>query len=96
MTDSSLDKVAKTKDIEHKQSKRGREEQELVETNNDLTSTQKELDAAVKYFEQLKPSCLDQGTSFEEREARRKEEVESLQEALKILNGEDMGFIQKQ
>jgi len=96
MTDSALDKTAKTKDIEHKQSKRGREEQELVETNNDLTSTQKELDAAVKYFEQLKPSCLDQGTSFEEREARRKEEVESLQEALRILNGEDLGFIQNQ
>lgn len=96
MTDSALDKTAKVKDIEHKQSKRGREEQELVETNNDLTSTQKELDAAVKYFEQLKPSCLDQGTSFEEREARRKEEVESLQEALRILNGEDLGFIQNQ
>jgi len=29
------------------------------------------------------------GVSFEDRAARRKEEIESLQEALRILNGED-------
>jgi len=94
MSESAVDKVAKTKDIEHKQSKKGREEQELVETQNDLTSTQKELDAALKYFDQLKPSCLDQGDSYEEKEARRKEEIESLREALRILNGEDIALVQ--
>lgn len=96
MSDSAVDKTAKTKDIEHKQAKKGREEQELVEVQNDLTSTQKELDAAMKYFDQLKPSCLDQGDSYEEREARRKEEIESLQEALRILNGEDIALVQQQ
>lgn len=95
MSDSAVDKTAKTKDIEHQQAKKGREEQELVEDQNDLASTQKELDAAMKYFDQLKPSCLDQGESFEEREARRKEEVESLQEALRILNGEDIALVQR-
>ena len=49
-----------------------------------MKSTQVELDAAVDYDEELKPSCVDAGVSYEERVARRKEEIESLQEALKI------------
>ena len=58
----------------------------------DLEGTQKELDAALAYFDKLKPSCVDSGVSYEDRVARRKEEIESLQEALKILNGEDMAI----
>merc|ERR1712217_485446 len=56
----------------------------------DLEATQKELDAALAYFDKLKPSCVDAGVSYEDRVARRKEEIESLQEALRILNGEDL------
>jgi len=56
----------------------------------DLEGTQRELTAALDYFEKLKPSCIETGVSHEERAARRQEEIESLQEALKILNGEDV------
>jgi len=43
------------------------------------------------YFEKLKPTCVSGGeVSFEEKEAQRKAEIESLQEALRILNGEDI------
>ena len=56
----------------------------------DLEGIQKELHAALAYFDKLKPSCVDSGVSYEDRVARRKEEIESLQEALKILNGEDI------
>ena len=35
----------------------------------------------------LKPSCVDAGVSYEDRVARRKEEIASLQETLEILNG---------
>ena len=45
--------------------------------------------AALAYFDKLKPSCIDAGVSYEDRVARRKEEIESLQQALRILNGED-------
>merc|ERR1711935_28022 len=79
MTDSKVDVAAKETDIEHKTAKK-----------QDLEGTQKELDAALAYFDKLKPSCVDSGVSFEDRVARRKEEIESLQEALRILNGEDI------
>jgi hypothetical protein len=90
MTDSKVDKSAKSTDIEHKTAKKQDEEQAKVTKTNDLEGTQKELDAALAYFDKLKPSCVDSGVSFEDRVARRKEEIESLQEALKILNGEDI------
>ena len=54
------------------------------------TGTQRELQAAMDYYDKLKPSCIETGVSHEERAARRQEEIESLQEALKILNGEDL------
>merc|ERR1712039_357340 len=90
MTDSQVDKTKKATDIEHKTAKKQDEEQALTEKKADLEGTQKILDAALAYFDKLKPSCVDSGVSFEDRVARRKEEIESLQEALKILNGDDI------
>jgi cell division septum initiation protein DivIVA len=90
MTDSKVDKTEKSTDREHKTAKKQDEEQALVMKNTDLDGTQKELDAALAYFDKLKPSCVDAGVSYDDRVARRKEEIESLQEALRILNGEDI------
>jgi len=90
MTDSKVDKSEKSTDIEHKTAKKQDESQALTTKNSDLEGTQKELDAALAYFDKLKPSCVDAGVSYEDRVARRKEEIESLQEALRILNGEDI------
>merc|ERR1719473_763683 len=90
MTDSKVDKAEKSTDIEHKTAKKQDESQALVVKKEDLEGTQKELDAALAYFDKLKPSCVDAGVSYEDRVARREEEIESLQEALKILNGEDL------
>jgi len=89
-TDSAMDKAQKNKDIEHKTAKKQNEEQALQEAKGDLEGTQKELDSALNYFDKLKPQCIDSGVSYEERVARRQEEIESLQEALRILNGEDL------
>jgi len=90
MTDSKVDKAAKTKDIEHKETKKQEQSKTLVVKKEDLEANQKELDAAVAYYDKLKPSCVDAGVSFEDRVARREEEIKSLQEALQVLNGEDL------
>merc|ERR1719310_1369067 len=90
MTASKVDVAAKSKDIEHKDAKKQDQNQALTTKRADLEGTQKELDAALAYFDKLKPSCVDSGVSYDARVARRKEEIESLQEALRILNGEDI------
>jgi len=90
MTDSKVDKTQKSKDIEHKTAKKQDHSQALVTKQSDLEGTQKELDAALAYFDRLKPSCVDAGVSYEDRVMRRKQEIESLQQALRILNGEDL------
>jgi len=90
MEDSKVDKAAKETSIEHKTEKKQDENQALTVKKADLEGTQKELDAALEYYDKLKPSCVDAGVSYEDRVARRKEEIQSLQDALRILNGEDI------
>merc|ERR1719428_150871 len=85
---SGADKDAKTEELETKRKEKVAAEADLAQTLRDLKSTQKELNAALKYFDKLKPSCLDAGVDFAERTARREEEIASLKDALKTL-GED-------
>ena len=94
-SESAVNRAQNVKDVEHKTTKKTNEESALNTKKADLEGTQKELDAALAYYEKLKPSCVDAGVSYEDRVARRKEEIESLQEALRILNGEDLAFLQK-
>merc|ERR1711879_406272 len=90
MTDSKDDSEAKSTDIEHKTAKKQDQSQALTVKKSDLEGTQKELDAALAYFDKLKPSCVEAGVSYEDRVARREAEIQSLKEALRILNGEDL------
>merc|ERR1711933_647445 len=55
MTDSKVDKAEKSTDIEHKTAKKQDESQALTVKKADLEGTQKELDAALAYFDKLKP-----------------------------------------
>lgn len=60
----------------------------VADNKSDRVSANKELDAVMKYLEKLRGSCVHKPMSFEERQARRKQEIESLKEALNILSGE--------
>jgi outer membrane murein-binding lipoprotein Lpp len=59
---------------------------DLSQTKKSLKGTQDELDKALSYYEYLKPNCGVVHVSFEERMERRKEEIEALKEAYKILD----------
>jgi len=60
-------------------------EHENGETKKDLSATEEELAMATKYFDYLKPNCLEVHVNWEERVAQRKEEVAALKEAYGIL-----------
>jgi len=85
MQESKLDKAVKSKEIEHKKQKKQEKASQIVSVEEDLQNTQKELDAAMTYFETLKPKCLDAGVSYEERKVRREEEIKEMKEALAML-----------
>jgi hypothetical protein len=88
--DSAQDKSVKSMDLENKGKDKATAESDLASTQKDLAATQTELDAALAYYDKLKPSCVDAGLSYGERVRMREEEIKSLQEALRILSGEDI------
>jgi len=54
--------------------------------NKDLKFTKEKLGKANKYFEILKPTCLEVNVSSEERAAKRKEEIQALKDAYGVLD----------
>merc|ERR1719480_765296 len=89
MAEAEKNKALKENEAKHKDEKKTDKECALHATEAELKTTQEQLAAAVAYYEKLKPSCVDSGVSYEERVKRREEEIQSLQEALKILQGQD-------
>jgi len=58
----------------------------IKENMANLAKQQMLLDDSLKELEDLKPACVDTGMSYEERVAKRKEEMESLKTALCTLD----------
>merc|ERR1719359_2756048 len=59
-----------------------------VETRDELGKTQDMLNDTLKTLEELKPSCVDTGMSYEERVQKRKDEIEALKQAMCQLDAE--------
>jgi hypothetical protein len=86
MKDAKASKKAKH-DLEFKTSlEKDEAEFQKSELTKDLEATQEELDKALDYQQYLKPVCLEVHVSYEERVARRKEEIAALKEAYEILD----------
>mmetsp|Transcript_86837 Transcript_86837/g.135973 ORF Transcript_86837/g.135973 Transcript_86837/m.135973 type:complete len:756 (+) Transcript_86837:30-2297(+) len=86
MVESEKTKATKVKKIEMDNADKAAAEAKLQEDTKDLKGTQDELLAADRYYEKLVPQCIDQGMTWEERVAARQAEINSLKEALKILD----------
>jgi len=90
MDETTEDKELKEVEAKHKANKRVQLEEVTRNLNKELQLTQSELDAALAYYEKLKPDCVDVGVSYEDRVSARESEIESLGEALKILSGDQV------
>lgn len=89
MEDSAIDKAAKEKDIQFWTGEEQNKQIQLTDKQVALEDAQKILDQALQEFEALKPACLGDGMSYEERVQRREDELQALNQAYQILT--DMG-----
>jgi len=85
MEESAADRESKEEERLAKASRMSKTNHDIRMTNKDLKFTQEELSAAMTYFDELKPSCMEAGISYEDRVKAREEEIQSLQEALQML-----------
>jgi uncharacterized protein YoxC len=86
IAESKKDKAVKTADMDYKKKSKVSAESDLSDSESDMKGAQKELDAALVYYEKLKPTCVAAPEPYEERVAKREAEIESLRTALKILS----------
>merc|ERR1719263_1436440 len=92
MFESKKDKALKEGEIKLKSGTKTDKESALSAAETDLKTTKEQLDKAIEYYDKLKPTCVDSGITYEERVKRREAEIQSLEEALKILSGESLGM----
>jgi len=67
---------------------------QLGHSKEDHAATSSELDAVLAYIDKLKPQCEEKAMSYEEKKAKREAEIEGLKEALEILAGDGLAFVQ--
>jgi len=90
MDESNENVAVKEAEVEHKSSSKQIADEKNMQTKKELGFTQEELDGALNYYDKLKKQCLDTGLSYEERKKAREEEIQSLKEALEILEQQDL------
>jgi len=73
------------KDLEWKTRTKVKLEFDESTMQNDLKSYERELLAIDTYMAKLKASCIVKGPSYEEKKAKREEELKSLKEALSAI-----------
>jgi len=89
--DEFMSESTATKKVKHDEEvklklEKDQDEFEVSQLEKDLKANQAELDKANAYYEELKPACLVVHVDYEERAAKRKEEIAALKEAYEILD----------
>jgi DNA repair exonuclease SbcCD ATPase subunit len=95
LEDSKVSRATMEQDQKNKNAEKSRLDALIAELSEDVEDSQKDLDAVLEYLDKIKTSCETKTPTHEERQARRAKEIEGLNNALGILSGEDLGFLQK-
>merc|ERR1719440_1701710 len=89
--DESNEAVAvKDTTMKHNDNRRQQADENNRKIKKELELTQEELDAAVDYYGKLKADCIDTGLSYADRVKAREEEIQSLKEALVMLDEQNL------
>jgi hypothetical protein len=88
MSESEVRVAVFKKDIEYKEREKVKLQSEIMHTSSDKESFEKELDAVVAYLDQLKSQCIAKAETYEDRKARREQELAALKEAQEYLSSE--------
>lgn len=89
MNTSETTKATKTAEMRNAEIDKTKAQEDLTNTKADLAASEDQLATKKEEWQDLKKQCLVTGVSYEERNKKRQEEIQSLQEALQIL--EQMG-----
>jgi hypothetical protein len=88
-------KATKEQDAKYKSKEAAELDKKVMELNSDRESSSTELDAVLSYTKNIRGMCELKPETYTERKGRREQEIDGLQEALKILEGETV-LLQKQ
>merc|ERR1719188_592339 len=92
--ENELSLTTKNQDIKYKTKEAAALDKSVTEANSDKTGISSEFDAVVEYLGTVKEKCIAKPESYEERKARREQEIAGLKQAMDILEGEAV-LIQK-
>jgi len=92
--DNQVSTATKKAAVEGKTQEAARLEQAISDHTSDRSGVQEELDAVTEYLEKLRPQCTQEPESYEDRKARRENEIEGLKTALDVLENET-AFVQE-
>merc|ERR1719331_156165 len=86
--DNGMTKLTKEQDVKYKTKEAASLDKAVSELKTDLEGVTSELDAVNSAWKTLKSQCIAKPETYEERKARREEEVNGLKEALEVLENE--------
>jgi hypothetical protein len=93
-TENKVSKASKMAEAKAKTSEIKSLTSTIHDWSEDSENVGHELDAVQAYADKLKPMCTTKTMSYEEKVAARKAEIDGLKEALSILEGKDIAFLQ--
>jgi len=88
--ENEVTRVTKEQDVKYKTKEFTGLDKTITELSSDLAGVEEELSAVLEYLEKIKEACIAKPETYEERKARREQEIAGLKAALEILEGEAM------
>merc|ERR1719420_762512 len=86
--ENEVTKAMKDQDVKYKTKEFTGLDKSITELSSDLAGVEEELSAVLEYLEKIKEACIAKPETYEERKARREQEIAGLKAALEILEGE--------